>query len=289
LKYCKYKKIIFSFTNDNKTDAVLVFTIFIIYEALIMKLFKTINGYILCGVFIIASGYYLGVLYGFATLLISSFIIIFLPVDLGIKAMLPLGAASAACSILYKKTGSSFSSAAKTMICCFLSALIKFLLYGLFFHIELLELLQVFFLDCVGSVLVVCIIGEYILENRNEGEKTKTLEKLLFLTYQNRKFKDNIKTEYKFNKMRYASGFIIEALDRLLELCRSDTYKAREMIESIRIFVYESDRYHTGMIKLDNELNLLNSYINIIRLKYDEKIAVYLKIHGDTSKGCLQL
>jgi LytS/YehU family sensor histidine kinase len=142
-----------------------------------------------------------------------------------------------------------------------------------------------FILDMTGALVIILIINGYNNEDYYEGENKRLSSELSFLREQNIRLKTLNKTKDKFYKAKYNPQITLSTLDVLLDLCRNDTYKARELIQSYKKYIVTVYKYGGNVLKLGKGIEILNAYVKMMQIMYNEKIKINLLIKGEIS-GC---
>jgi two-component system, LytTR family, sensor kinase len=100
---------------------------------------------------------------------------------------------------------------------------------------------------------------------------------------------ERLKSELSFLRSQISPHFIFNVLNSIVFLIRSKSNKAEkvtlELSELIRYMLYESENRH---VSLEKEIQYLNNYIELQKMRFGEDVAITVNINGDFSNKLIE-
>ena len=96
---------------------------------------------------------------------------------------------------------------------------------------------------------------------------------------------NNLQTELDYLKYQINPHFFMNTLNNIHALVDIDTEKAKQtIVELSRLMRYVLYESNNRLISLSKELQFLNHYIELMRIRYTDKVRIYVSFPTDTGE-----
>jgi len=89
------------------------------------------------------------------------------------------------------------------------------------------------------------------------------------------------RAELKRLQAQIRPHFLFNTLNTVVSFCRTDGNKARELLLELSFFLRSSFNNNSDLITIEQEIKITNSYINIIKARFGDKVNIQYNIEVD--------